>query len=245
MSFTKNNKVTFITFKWGTKYPSFYVNRLYNSIRKTYSGLFDFYCITDDPSGLICKTIDINKFKYHNSSTFCIIKLELFSSTLGITGPKCYIDLDMLVLGDLAEYFDQYKFTEGRFIYNYWSDRERELYTFHRGECYMNSSLFTWNDGQLDFLFEFYEKNKQAIEYKYKSIDMMVYYCFRHLLKYHPRKIVYAYSFGADNPTDMDLYKYREDYKICMFNTSHGSGVELDQADGWAKDLWLSRELSS
>lgn len=240
MSFTKENKVTFFTFKWGTKYPPFYVNRLHNSLKNNYSGSFDFYCITDNPEGLNCKTIDINQFKFHNSPMFCIIKLELFSDILNIDGAKCYIDLDMLVHGDLAKYFDQYKFEQGRFIFNYWSNVDRQVETFHKGDCFLNSSFYTWKDDQLKYLYNFYVNNQSVIDYKYKSIDMMLYYSQFNNLHYHPRKIVYTYSFGAEYPNDLQPGKYRDDYKICMFNTSHGRGIELDQANGWAKTMWES-----
>ena len=41
-----------VCIKWGTKYPAYYVNRLYAGVRKNLSGPFEFYCMTDDPAGI-------------------------------------------------------------------------------------------------------------------------------------------------------------------------------------------------
>ena len=49
--------------KWGTKYSSEYVNKLYNMVLKNCNGQpFDFYCYTDNPSDLKSniKTVNIN-----------------------------------------------------------------------------------------------------------------------------------------------------------------------------------------
>ena len=45
----------------------------------------------------------------------------------------------------------------------------------------------------------------------------------------------------------MEPTSYRPDYKICLFNTSHKAWakpnethIELDEAEGWAYDEWIS-----
>ena len=32
----------------------------------------------------------------------------------------------------------------------------------------------------------------------------------------------------------------KPNYKICVFNNSHGVGLDLHEVEGWAKDYWLS-----
>ena len=38
--------------KWGTKYDSEYVNKLYRGIKRNTNKKFDFYCITEDIANL-------------------------------------------------------------------------------------------------------------------------------------------------------------------------------------------------
>ena len=38
----------------------------------------------------------------------------------------------------------------------------------------------------------------------------------------------------------MEVELKRESYKICLFNTSHGRGKELEDTTDWAIELWES-----
>jgi hypothetical protein len=48
----KVSKPRVYTVKWGTRYGSEYVNKLYRGIKRNTTIDFDFYCCTDDASGL-------------------------------------------------------------------------------------------------------------------------------------------------------------------------------------------------
>lgn len=243
---TSTPTVKFLTLKWGDKYGPEYVNRLYNNVKNTYSGPFEFWCFTDDSYGIdeAVRTADITDLPHYGieGNIFTIVKLDLFRH-LPFEGPYVFIDLDVLILKDLKPYFDEYQFSEPRYLNNYWSDRVRELSTFHRGDCFINSSFLTWNNGQFDWLYDLYEDNKKIITQKFQSFDKMVYYCAQDKLHFHPKGIAYTYSFGAEYPDDVEPYKYRDDFYIVLFNTSHNQGVELHDADGWARDLWVDGRL--
>ena len=232
--------VKFITLKWGTKYGPEYVNRLHNSIKQTYSGEFEFHCFTDDPTGLNCITWDISLLPHHGSKVFTIAKIDLFDK-LPFDGPYAYLDLDMLVLKDLKPYFDEYKFIEPRMIYCYWQYPPRIWASFHRGDCYINSSFTTWDNNQLSKLHVYYTQYFKLINHKFTTFDKFVFHNFYDKINYHPKGIVYAYSFGAEYPDDLESNRYRDGYYIAMFNTSHGKGTELHEAEGWAKSLWENR----
>lgn len=225
--------------KWGNKYGAEYANRLFRSIQRTYSKPFEFYCLTDDPTGLECKTIDISSWPHYSSTVFTIPKMDAFKF-LDLEGPFVLFDLDVLVTKDLAPYLDQYNFSEPRFIWNYWEDTSRLFRTHHRGDCMVNSSFVTWNNGQLDKLYDLFESNPKLFTYKFRSFDKFLHYCGNNLFGYHPRGIVYAYNYGAEFPNDLQPNKFREQYSVVLFNTSHGQGVELHDCEGWARELWVS-----
>lgn len=230
--------VKFITLKWGTKYGAEYVNRLYRTIKNTYTGNFDFYCFTDIPYNLECKTIPISTLSSYKSSVFTAGKLDLFDS-LPFEGPYVLLDLDILIQKDLYSYFKDYNFNEPRFIYNYWSDNRRLYRSYFTGDCFINSSFVTWNGDQLKWLKDKFYNNLNIATHKFKSLDKFIFYSSRHLLNYHPEKIIYNYSDGANFKKDFKQDSYRPEYYICLFNTSHKAGTELHDADGWAKDLWV------
>lgn len=234
--------VRFITMKWGRKYGPEYVNRLYNSIKRTFTGRFKFYCVTDDTKGLDrnINTLTFEDIGYYESSKcFTIQKMFLFKKDiLPFDGPYVCLDLDTLILKDLKPYFDEYGFSEGRFIKNYWESIEGCRHQTFFGACWLNSSFVTWDGDQLDHVYQFYVDHKEAIEWKYQDLDWFLWNTVLDDLYFHPPKIVYAYSFGAHYPDDMEKYKYRDDYLMAIFNTSHGEGVELDEADGWVKEYW-------
>lgn len=233
--------VKFITMKWGTKYGPEYVNRLLEGIDRTYTGSYSFYCVTDNTEGLDprIKILTFEDIGYEQSNCFTIQKMFLFKKgALKFKGPYVVLDLDTVIINDFKPYFDKYKFKEGRFIKNYWEDIEGCRHLAFFGACWLNSSFVTWNGDQLDFIYQFYEDNKDIIEWKYGDLDWFLWCALLDKLNFHPPKTCYAYSFGAHYPDDMEKYIKRDDYLMTIFNTSHGEGIELHEADGWAAELW-------
>lgn len=233
--------VKFVTLKWGSKYGPEYVNRLYLTLKNTFSGNFEFYCFTDDPTNILCNTLPISSLPNHNSSVFTAAKLDLFNQ-LPFEGPYVLLDLDIIIQNDLYPYLNQYQFDQPRFIYNYWSDYRRSFRSYFTGDCFLNSSFVTWDGDQLQWLTKKFYDNINIAKHKFKSLDKFIYYSSRDNLHYHPKNIVYTFSDGADYKSDFEKEKYREDYLICLFNTSHKSGKELHDAEGWAKQLWIKYE---
>ena len=49
--------VNILCVKWGTRYDSEYVNKLYRGIKNNCTKKFKFYCFTDDSTGLLSDII--------------------------------------------------------------------------------------------------------------------------------------------------------------------------------------------
>jgi hypothetical protein len=232
--------VNFITIKWGTKYGPEYVNRLYANLLNAYNNEFEFHCFTDNATELHpgIHIRDIKDLRPHQSNCFTIEKIFLFDPAISkLSGPCVLLDLDILVINDLNIYLSNYDFTEGRFIKNYWNGVDYGELLGKFGRNWINSSFVTWKEDQLLFIKQYYELNKKAIEFKYGDLDLFLFQSLRDKLNYHPEKIIYSYEDGADID-DRERHKFRKDYSIVLFNTSHGRGTELHNADGWVKDLW-------
>jgi len=240
-------ELTIFTFKWGSKYGPKYVNRLYASLLLNISIPFKFKCITDDVTGINPEIdiIDYNTFgpdswrAYPQDKLFTREKLCLFN--LDLEGTKCWIDLDVLIHGDITELLTR-KFDKPTFIFNYWNwnNNDNPLQWFGKGsDCYVNSSLVAWNDAK--WLYDYTIENEEKIFFTYKSLDKYLYYQHwrNNRLAYWEDGIVDNYNFS--NPPFIE-----RDTKITLFNTSHIKANNLDieayelhEAKGWVKELWI------
>ncbi|WP_334223861.1 hypothetical protein [Thiosocius teredinicola] len=100
----------FLCMKWGSLYGADYVNTLYAMVRRHCRGDLRFVCLTDDRSGIHeaiechpCPSVDIPA-PFNNRGWR---KVSLFATQLfGLTGDWLYLDLDVVVVGDLDDFFD-------------------------------------------------------------------------------------------------------------------------------------------
>lgn len=99
--------------KWGTKYGPHYVNRLYAMVRRHLSGDFNFVCLTDDPTGvrpevqcLPIPPLAIELAPGQRDGAWK--KLTTFEADLhGLKGTALFLDLDVVVVGPLDDFFTQ------------------------------------------------------------------------------------------------------------------------------------------
>lgn len=98
--------------KWGTAFGPEYVNVLFNAVQTHLSGQFRFICLTDDSKGFIegievlpLPDVGLTPEEWYTRGVWP--KLGLFLADLhGLRGRALFIDLDMMILGDLGRFFD-------------------------------------------------------------------------------------------------------------------------------------------
>ena len=149
-----SNKVNILCFKWGTLYPSLYVNRLYAGVKRHLKRPFRFLCVTDDPSGL-AEGIDTAalpeapegwKPNPRYPAWPCIyLKLAIFKPGFAnLEGPTLFLDIDQIITGDLDRFFD---FAPGKFcIIHNWIEWHKCL--FRKRPAIGNSSCFRFEAGE-------------------------------------------------------------------------------------------------
>lgn len=141
--------------KWGVKYDSEYVNKLYRGVRRHLTSVqYDFICFTEKPEGLdpeiVVQPLAENWTSWWGKAT-------LFSD-LGLTGRFLYIDLDTVITGDLSDLANY----RGAFLLMGTSDIFCE--TAKDG---FNSSIISWPDS---FGREIYDRLKRYYKYVLKYI---------------------------------------------------------------------------
>ena len=97
--------------RWGDKYGPLYVNRLFGMVSRHLDGPFRFVCFTDDASGLRegVETRPLPPLGCEPPTGTHGIwgKSRLWSADLGgLRGPVLYLDLDVVILGDLSGFFE-------------------------------------------------------------------------------------------------------------------------------------------
>lgn len=93
--------INVICLKWGDKYPSHYVNKLYMGLVRNTTTPFTLHCFTDKSTDII-SGIKIHQLPYKNISTWWN-KLYLFSNELPFPKDEklFYIDLDTLIIKNI------------------------------------------------------------------------------------------------------------------------------------------------
>lgn len=143
-----------ICMKWGTKFGPEYVNRLASMVRRHISRPYRMICFTENPNG-IDSSVEIQPLPPMDLDPSLPErgwrKLTVFQKNLaGLEGPTLFLDLDIVILGPLDDFFD----VPGKFrIINDWN-----LNNFIG-----NSSVFRFEAGQTPEVLQYYLEHTAEI----------------------------------------------------------------------------------
>ena len=153
---SSSESVNIVCLKWGTRYPAFYVNRLYAGVKRNLKRPFRFVCFTNESAELVPGVevqpippppAGLGERKWPTVYT----KLALFKDGCGdLTGPTLFLDIDQVIVGDMDRFFD-YKPGEFCIIHN-WIERRKLL--FRRRPKIGNSSCFRFEAGKMNRVWE-------------------------------------------------------------------------------------------
>lgn len=155
--------VNILTLKWGDRYGSIFVNRLYGRVRTHLSRPFRFFCFTDDDSGLLpgieARPLPcIELPESHSRTTW--LKLGLFlDDQEDIVGDCLFLDLDILILDNMDCFFDYVP--SKRCIIHNWIQGHL---VFKKRPNVGNSSVFRWRANTMGFVLnKFYSEKDWAL----------------------------------------------------------------------------------
>ncbi|MBL4618423.1 MAG: hypothetical protein JKY46_12085 [Robiginitomaculum sp.] len=138
---------TIVCMKWGTRYGSEFVNRLYSSILRQTKRPTRLVCFTDDATG-IDPNVQIEPIPDIKLPPHLINlpwrKLVMWKQPLAdLSGDVLFLDLDLVITGDLDEMFD---FEQGRFcVIENWTQL---------GQGIGNTSAFRFPIGKYKHIFD-------------------------------------------------------------------------------------------
>ena len=147
---------TIICMKWGPRYSSEFVNRLYSSIKRHTKRVTKVICFTDDIKNInekvICKPLPPINLPNMISLTPWR-KLSVWQFPLyDLTGDVLFLDLDLVITGNLDQFFD----------YKHGRDCVIENWT-QLGQNIGNTSCFRMPIGKYESIFKKFENDPVKI----------------------------------------------------------------------------------
>lgn len=225
------DSVNILCLKWGTRYPAEFTNILHRSVRRHLHRPFRFVCVTDNASGLDPEidTVPIpeNPFpdrfaKWPN----IYMKLAIFRPGFAdLRGPTLFSDVDVVIQRDLDGFFD-YEPGANCIIHN-WVESRKLI--FRKRPAVGNSSLFRYNAGECDYVYEtFLREVDDALDpQKYPTEQAFLTHAFRNV-RWWPEEWVKSFKRTCVPAFPLNLFvrPRKPDTRVLVF---HGK-PDPDQA---------------
>jgi len=147
------DKYYVLCLKHGTKYSADYVNKLYNMVERNCTIDYEFVCLTEDRTG-INPNVKIISLPGGLQGWWC--KPYMFSKNLPLKGTVLYMDLDVVLSGNIDKLFT---YSPGHWC----TIRDFTRVMRPKWNRY-NSSVVRFNVGQLDHVWTGFDKDKINIQ---------------------------------------------------------------------------------
>ncbi len=153
--------VNIICMKWGTKYGSDYVNKLYGMVSRNLTIPFRFICFTEISTG-IREEVEIRELPNlglpDNIPERGWLKLATFQSPLAdLQGTALFLDLDVIIVDNIDAFFEY----DAEFSICY--DEKK------KAERIGNSSVYRFEIGAHTDVLEYFQNNFEKIKNTYRN----------------------------------------------------------------------------
>ncbi len=226
-----------VCLKWGDKYPSHYVNVLYNMCKRHTNSNFNFFCLTDNPNGLNQFIIDKPLPKMPIQGWW--MKPFVFSRDNNFKGDVLFLDLDLIIHNN----FDKL-WTYSPHDFCIIRDFTRKLNP--KWQKY-NSSVFRFNAKNYYWIWEDFVKNHQRIITKNHGDQDYLYSILQGKASTWPDNWIQSYKWEMRNRDEVRSINGKrnfvsikdpyivQDNCIAVF---HGEPNPHDVKDPWVIENW-------
>ena len=159
-----------ICVKFGKKYNAEFVNKLYSDCISNCSNDFDFYCYTDDITDIDLPVKIIHPIGPKIKGVWN--KLALFHPKFPVKGKNIFLDLDVLVQGDLFKNLTEYHNWDSLYLVHApWKVNKKRYGRLSSYDVYHHSSVMAWENNVHDIWEHFNSGLRDYFMRKYKGID--------------------------------------------------------------------------
>lgn len=216
----KSPALKIVTLKWGTLYGPNYVNMLQRAAARHLTLPHEFICFTDDPTDLdpsvICHPIPEVDLPPQNKLSGWR-KLGLFRPDLPIDGTCLFLDLDIVVLGSLDEFFSH---APGKIpIIHNWTSGLRSMIGSRPDVG--NSSCFRFEANKQCFVVEQFEREHDWALANFRPPQTYLTHCIRPQMTYWPEHWVRSFKRHCRHPFPLNLLltpRVPKDARIIAFH---------------------------
>lgn len=219
--------INIICVKQGDKYSSDYVNKLYSMVSRNMPEEFKFHCYTDNASGI---RKEVNIVPIESDLVQWWPKLDALN--IFKTDDNILFDLDVVILNKLDR-LCSVKTRTLSVLYAQWKEGYLQPSSNEKFQTLYNSSIMKWHGEQGMEVYNYFQRHKDMILFKYVGIDR---YMFNEPVEVDllPTSIAYSYWKGVRFIKDTTPEKLRNDYEVCILN--HGPKQEALQT--WVMEYW-------
>lgn len=235
-----DSKYYVLCLKHGTKYPSDYVNILYNMVKRHCTLDFEFVCLTDDSRG-IDPNVTILPLPDHLVGWWC--KPYMFSNDLKLNGTVLYMDLDVVIANNIDQLFT--------FNDNWSTIRDFTRAMRPQWKKY-NSSVIKFNAGQMHHFWEDFSKNQKEHQRKFHGDQDWLYDCAERLgqpATLYPDNWIMSWKWEIRQSKDLNFklpkgqrtlrtVEHVVPPKDCCITVFHGDPNPANCSDPWVVKNW-------
>ena len=230
-----------IVVKWGNKFTSEHVNRLYRMAKRNITLPFNFYCYTEDSIG-IYDEVNIIPLDASLGLEKWWWKLTLFKQNNFGNGINLFLDLDVVIQNNIDHFFTKAKHNKITLI----SQDNDDWHIFtplnwdpKTAPAY-NSSIMIWYNNELTNIYQKFLDNKTFYQSFYYGIDRFFTYeipssrflgldnkDYYHRIRKKENEIYKSYLIRLHDPTErfpkpgrIEVY-FNKNIPICVFNGCH------------------------
>jgi hypothetical protein len=231
------DKITVICVRFGTKYGRQYVERLRNMVAKHLTVPYEIVCLTDDPTpiegvrSIFQPQAGYKKLWWH--------KVHMFDPKLPVTGRLLYLDLDVIVCGNL----DKLVSNAGSSFLGI-QDFNRK---FHPNWQHLNSSAMSWLHGHHSYVWDQFLANSSDAQRLHGDQDW-IWKVARTQIKFWPKEWLQSYKWEIRSRDEIEVrngirrFKTVKDVAIpkeCSVVVFHGDPKPEDIQDKFVIDNWI------
>lgn len=228
-----------VCLKYGNKYSSEYVNRLYQMVKRNLTLDYEFVCFTEDPKG-IDNHITIRALPIQSGIQGWWYKPFFFNPNLGLDATTLFLDLDMIVFNNIDNLFT---YKPGEFLII--RDFNRILVKNYQK---FNSSVFRLEPAQHSQVYREFIKNPQQIMRRFPGDQDWIRHQVTDNFSYWPDEWIQSYKWEMRGKPQMDRAQRGErDFLVTGDPTIkpttsiavfHGDPNPHNCKDRWCQENW-------
>jgi hypothetical protein len=200
--------------KWGDRYSSEWVNKLYSMVSRNIRQEFTFYCLTEDSSGL---RSEVNALPLPDDNDLELWWNKMYLFNIDSPNKKIYFDLDVIIQNSIEPIL-QLDSSEPTFIYSHWKTE------FDDRDTLINSSIILWQDAK--YIWEHWYNDMDRFMCIYRGIDR---YIWNEGIKHNTFPKEVSYSFWKEGA------KFNPEKIVAIFNHNPKQDKVNQQ---WITDYW-------